>query len=197
MDAGGRRVTRRRSVLAGIACPRVLHHPGRDDCRLGASGRVQHGSVHRACEQRPRTTRGHRPVGGAHQLAGRHRARCPVAPDERAPRSSDRDRRTRHPRPPGRADASSRDPARRAAHAAGPDEYPEICPHPGTKLLRDQADAATVVNGAVVLESIRPCSSHSRSCRPRGSSPPTSSCPIPHRRSRPASSGGSSKPGSA
>ena len=41
------------------------------------------------------------------------------------------------------------------------------------------------------------CSSRSRNCRPQGSSAPRSSFPIPRRRSRPASSGGSSRTGSA
>ena len=64
-------------------------------------------------------------------------------------------------------------------------------------LLRDQSNAATVVNGQVVLEVYRSCSSRSSNCRLRGSSAPRFSFPIQRPRSRPASSGGSSRTGSA
>ena len=64
-------------------------------------------------------------------------------------------------------------------------------------LLRDQADAATVVNGQVVLEVYPALLVALQELQTAGIIGPEVDFPIPQRRSRPASSGGSSRPGSA
>ena len=67
---------RSRQILAGIAlAPRLPVDPGHDRHGLGAPGCIQHGSVHRAGDDRRGRAGGHRPARRSDQHAGRRRDR--------------------------------------------------------------------------------------------------------------------------